>query len=117
MRLCTMCRWDLCCCEAAEWQSEVHDCRSERGTKQPFYHVLLDIATLGASTRQDLNAAGLTNFTAYVPEDSLSAPSVSPLATPRKALQLRCCSTDLQNSGLEARQPIRAMLCETACMA
>ena len=85
-------RWDLCCCEDAQWQAAVHDCKSERGAKQPFYHILLDIATLGASNRQDLQAAGLTNFTAYVPEDALSAPSVS-LFMPLSAAPLPMCPT------------------------
>ena len=67
----------------------MHVCKSERGARQPFYHLLMDIATLGskAKSRKDLQALGITNFTAYASEDSLSAPSVSSPVHPASQCQ------------------------------
>ena len=63
------CRWDVRCCEDEEWQAENGVDGLKHGSKQPFYHILVDL--------RDWEDGNPQTAIAYVPEEVLMPAAVS----------------------------------------
>jgi hemimethylated DNA binding protein len=74
------CRWDVRCCEDVEWQAENGVDSLDHGSRQPFYHILVDL--------RDWEDGNPQNAIAYVPEEVLMPAAVS-CATANCCLQGR----------------------------